>query len=101
MGRATNRAGYSNLSGAANPRIVYSETAPVNPKTKDIWINTSSIDQSKYRYNGTVWVAVASESIKDQYGDTNVPKKIWTGLVSEYEAIVTKDDNTLYFQIAD
>ena len=56
MAKAINRVGYGPLSGGLNPRILFSETAPVSPKRYDIWINT--LTQSKSYWTGTEWKVV-------------------------------------------
>jgi len=50
------RSGFGSLSGAANPRVVYSSTAPVKPKYKDIWYDTT--DFSQYYWNDTSWISI-------------------------------------------
>lgn len=55
--KATNRAGFSNLAGAGNPRTVVSATAPNKPKLRDVWINTTTLGQSYW--NGTQWQSIA------------------------------------------
>jgi hypothetical protein len=54
--RATQRAGFSNLVGANNPQIIYSTTAPVAPKLKTIWINTT--DNTQQYWSGTAWISM-------------------------------------------
>jgi hypothetical protein len=58
MPSATNRPGYGAMSGAVNPRTIISPTAPVAPKNKDIWINSTAGNQSQQYWNGTAWVSI-------------------------------------------
>lgn len=71
--------------------IISSPTAPLVPKTRDIWIDTGT--NAIYRWSGTVWEL---SSIINQNDNTRT--KTWIGTAAEY-ALLTPDANTLYFTV--
>jgi hypothetical protein len=40
--RVSKRSGYGVHRGATNPKLTVNDTAPLNPKNKDLWLDTSS-----------------------------------------------------------
>ena len=56
MPNAITRAGYGPLKGAANHRVIWSPTAPVSPRFKDVWINENTFEQ--FYYNGSGWISI-------------------------------------------
>lgn len=79
------KVGFDSLRGALNPRTTVSAISPLEPLVRDIWVN--SFDNKMYRWDGSTWIEIAG------IGTT----KIWTGTLTEYEAIASPDANTLYF----
>ena len=56
MGRASKRAGFGVQRGSINPRITVSNVAPSNPKTNDIWVNTTTPTAPVWNYyDGANW----------------------------------------------
>jgi hypothetical protein len=90
MAKVNQIAGFSQLAGARNPRIIESATPPINPKEKDIWIDLN--DDVQYRRTGDQWVPI---NFVNQFDDSGL--KVWVGLQADYDDIVTKDPRCLYF----
>jgi len=40
--RVGKRPGYNTLRGSTNPKITVNSTAPLNPKHKDLWFDTTA-----------------------------------------------------------
>jgi hypothetical protein len=93
MGVVNKRAGFTTLAGAANPPIIVSDVAPNSPTKKTIWVNKRT-GESKY-WSNSAWQPITTINQK-----TGLPVQTWIGSAAEYAAIVTKDDDTLYFVYA-
>jgi hypothetical protein len=89
MPKATNRAGFNNLTGAKNKKMANGFTPPQNPKKNDRWLNP--INGVEQFWDGSAWqlVGIANEK-------TSLRIKTWVGSEAEYAAIVTKDADTIY-----
>ena len=54
--RVTKRPGFGVLRGANNPRITVSDTAPLNPKYGDIWVDVTTPATPVWNYwDGSAW----------------------------------------------
>jgi hypothetical protein len=48
------------IEAGAQKEIIKSDTAPVNPKIDDLWIDTSVTPHKLKRYNGSSWVEIGA-----------------------------------------
>jgi hypothetical protein len=93
MAKPNNRPGFGALDGSASPLTIVSTIAPQLPKTNTIWLN-SRTGEKKY-WDGSAWQI---SGVVNQKTGLRVELSILSA--AEYAAIVTKDDDTLYFVYA-
>jgi hypothetical protein len=63
VSRSVRRPGFNNLVGALNPKITLSETAPIKPKDKDLWVNLLDNSESRWDSSTSEWVRIIGSVI--------------------------------------
>lgn len=69
----------------------------LNPVDGEIFISPSGV---RRQWNATqkVWEKIEQSIVPDTSGTNDSPiSKVWTGTYAEYQALVTKSDEVVYF----